>query len=252
LLVGGSLLIATPLFVVFGKLSDKIGRLKIILAGCLIAAIAYIPLFHGLAHFANPKLEEFSEHVKITVAGHDCNMHIFVFPSTKFSPCDKAQDFLTKAGLSFEKAPAVEGTDVVVTIASGSQTVTLDKYDEPTFKAALKGAGYPQGNATDINYVMVLLILVFLVALVTMVYGPIAAYLVELFPAKIRYTSMSLPYHLGNGWFGGMLPLVATAMVAASGNIYRGLWYPIVVAVLTFVVGIAFLRETPKHFDIHA
>jgi len=252
LLVGASLVIATPLFVVFGKLSDKIGRLKIILAGCLIAAIAYIPLFHGLAHYGNPALEQFQDRVKITVAGKNCQMHIFVFPGTTFSACDKAQDFLTKAGLSFEKVPLVDGEDVVVKVQAGTQTVQLTGFDEPTYKAALKDAGYPQGNAKDINYAMVLLILVILVALVTMVYGPIAAYLVELFPARIRYTSMSLPYHLGNGWFGGMLPLVATAMVAASGNIYRGLWYPIVVAVLTFVVGIAFLRETPKDFDIHA
>jgi hypothetical protein len=177
-----------------------------------------------------------------------------VFPGTTFSACDKAQDFLTKAGLSFESVAPIEGKDVVVTftLPDGKTLQTAGSFDDKTFKEALTKVGYPAGNAKDINYVMVLLILVVLVAFVTMVYGPIAAYLVEMFPAKIRYTSMSLPYHLGNGWFGGMLPLVATAMVAASGNIYRGLWYPIVVAVLTFVVGIAFLRETPKDFDIHA
>jgi MFS family permease len=247
LLVGASLLIATPLFVVFGRLSDRIGRLKIILAGCLLAAIAYMPLFHGLAHYANPALETFQDHTKITVAARDCEMHVFVFPSTTFSACDKAQDFLTKAGLSFTKLDPVAGEDVVTTLGGE----TLHGWNEAAYKAALAKAGYPTSNG-DANYPMVLLILVLLVAFVTMVYGPIAAYLVEMFPARIRYTSMSLPYHIGNGWFGGMLPLVATAMVAASGNIYRGLYYPIVVSLLTVVVGVAFLRETPKDFDIHA
>lgn len=246
LLVGGSLLIATPLFVVFGRLSDRVGRLKIILAGCLLAAVSYIPLFHGLAHYANPNLEAFQEHTTITVAARDCTMHVFVFPGTTFSACDKAQDFLTKSGLSFTKLPPA-GEDVVTTIG----TETLHGWNEAAYKAALDRAGYPKTGG-DINYVMVLLILVILVAFVTMVYGPIAAYLVELFPARIRYTSMSLPYHIGNGWFGGLLPLVATAMVAASGNIYRGLYYPIVVSILTAIIGLAFLRETPKDFDIHA
>ena len=249
LLVGGALLVSTPFFVIFGKLSDRIGRLKIILAGCLLAAVSYIPLFHGLAHFANPALEEFQAATPITVAATDCQFHIFVFPSTVFSPCDKATDFLTKAGLSYESAPAVPGEAIVTHLG----TTELHGFDEAKYKAALQAAGYPGAAAgSRINYPMVLLILVLLVLLVTMVYGPIAAYLVELFPARIRYTSMSLPYHLGNGWFGGMLPLVATAMVAASGNIYRGLWYPIVVAAGTLVIGALFLREAKPDFDIHA
>ncbi len=247
ILVGAALLIGTPFFVIFGRLSDRIGRLKIILAGCLLAAIAYLPLFHGLAHFANPALEEFADATPITVAASDCNFHIFVFPSTVFTPCDKATDFLTKAGLSFESAPAVPGEAVVTHIGDA----VLHGFDEARYKAALAAAHYPSA-ASGMNHPMVLLILVILVLLVTMVYGPIAAYLVELFPARIRYTSMSLPYHLGNGWFGGMLPLVATAMVAASGNIYRGLWYPIAVAAGTLVVGAIFLRETKPDFDIHA
>ena len=249
ILVGAALLVGTPFFVVFGRLSDRIGRLKIILAGCLLAAVAYIPLFHGLAHFANPALEEFQTATPITVAATDCHFHIFVFPGTVFSPCDKTTDFLTKAGLSFESIPAVPG-EAVVTHIGGTE---LRGFDEVKFKAALEANHYPTVAASSrINYPMVLLILVILVLLVTMVYGPIAAYLVELFPARIRYTSMSLPYHLGNGWFGGMLPLVATAMVAASGNIYRGLWYPIVVAAGTLVIGALFLREAKPDFDIHA
>ena len=249
MLVGAALLVASPFFVVFGKLSDRIGRLKIILAGCLLAAVSYIPLFHGLAHYANPALEEFAAATPITVAASDCHMHIFVLPGTVFTPCDKVTDFLTKAGLSFEAAPAVAGEAVVTRIGD----VELRGWDEARYKAALAAKGYPTtASSARMNHVMVLLILVILVLFVTMVYGPIAAYLVELFPARIRYTSMSLPYHLGNGWFGGMLPLVATAMVAASGNIYRGLWYPIAVAVGTFVIGAVFLRETPADFDIHA
>jgi len=249
ILIGVALVAATPFFVVFGKLSDRIGRLKIILAGCLLAAVAYIPLFHGLAHYANPALEEFQQATPISVAATDCNFHLFVLPSTKFSPCDKATDFLTKNGLSFEIAPPSNGEPVVTHIGA----TELHGWDEAKYKAALAAAGYP-GPATTarMNIPMVLAILVLLVLFVTMVYGPIAAYLVELFPARIRYTSMSLPYHLGNGWFGGMLPLVATAMVAASGNIYAGLWYPIAVAGGTLVIGAALLRETKPEFDIDA
>jgi len=247
ILVGASLLIATPCFILFGKLSDRIGRLKIILAGCLIAAVSYIPLFHGLTHFANPALEDFQAQTPITVAATGCHFHVFVLPGTEFSPCDKATDFLTKSGLSFETVAAIPGEAVVTHIGD----IELRGWDEAKYKAALASKAYPKA-ATSINYAMVLLLLVVLVVLVTMVYGPIAAYLVEMFPARIRYTSMSLPYHLGNGWFGGMLPLVATAMVAASGNIYRGLWYPIVVAAGTVLIGAVFLRETKPDFDIHA
>jgi len=250
-LIGLSLVLGTPFFIFFGRLSDRVGRLKIILIGCLLAAATYLPLFKALTHFVNPALEEFQDRVSISVAAEDCSTHIFVFPGTVFTPCDKAKDFLTKAGLSFETLPAIPGEAVVVRIGE----VELRGWSpeiEAKAKAALKDAGYPAAAATSrINYPMALLILLVLVLYVTMVYGPIASYLVELFPARIRYTSMSLPYHIGNGWFGGMLPLLATAMVAASGDIYRGLWYPIVVAVMTLIVGLAFLRETRKGFDIH-
>jgi hypothetical protein len=234
---------------VFGALSDKIGRLKIILAGCLIAALTYFPLFKALTHYVNPALETYQTANPINLAAKDCHFHIFVGPWSKFSDCDKAKDFLTKSGLSFESRPAETGSRVVVRIGA----TELRGWDETKAKAALAAGGYPAAaNKDEINYPMTLLILVVLVLYVTMVYGPIAAFLVELFPAKIRYTSMSLPYHIGNGWFGGMLPLLATAMVAASGDIYRGLWYPIAVALITLVVGALFLREKPKDFDIHA
>jgi hypothetical protein len=247
MLVGASLILGTPFFIFFGWLSDRIGRLKIILAGCAIAALTYFPLFGALTHYVNPALEAFQASTKITVAATDCNFHIFPTAKTVFSDCDKAKDFLIKSGLSFESLPAVEGQTVVTTIG----TTELQGWDEQKYKDALAAAGYKgAANPDEVNWVMTLLILFVMLIYVTMVYGPIAAFLVELFPTKIRYTSMSLPYHIGNGWFGGMLPLLATAMVASAGNIYYGLWYPIVVAVMTLVIGVLFLREN-KSVDIH-
>jgi MFS family permease len=246
-LIACSLVVGTPFFVFFGWLSDRIGRLKIILFGCLIAALTYFPLFKGLTHYVNPGLEKYAESTPISVAASDCSMHIFVTPFTKFSPCDKSRDFLTKSGLSFTTQPAEGATDVVTRIGS----IEITGHDEAKLMAALKATGYPATFVKgEMNWGMTFLILFVMVLYVTMVYGPIAAFLVELFPAKIRYTSMSLPYHIGNGWFGGMLPLIATAWVAASGNIYQGLWYPIIVAVITVVIGGLFLRET-KDVKIH-
>jgi len=254
-LIGLSLLLGTPFFLIFGWLSDRIGRLKIILAGCLLAALTYFPLFHGLTHYVNPALETYSTNTPISVAATDCSFHIFILPGTRFTECDKAKDYLTKSGLSFESLPAVGDATVVTKIGnttiSGWTPPPEDKSKpDPRYVEALASTGYPkEADKGAINYPMTLLILFILVLYVTMVYGPIAAFLVELFPTQIRYTSMSLPYHIGNGWFGGMLPLLATAMVAASGNIYQGLWYPVVVAVMTLVVGTLFLRDT-KGVDI--
>jgi MFS family permease len=246
-LIGLSLIIGTPFFIVFGWLSDRIGRLKIILAGCLIAAVTFFPLFKGLTHYVNPNLEAFQQKNPITVTADQstCNFHVFVGPWSKFSDCDRAQDFLTKSGLSFniENAP---GKPVGLTIGS----TKVEGWDNAKWTAALAAANYPKtADPAKINWLMTELILVIMVIYVTMVYGPIAAFLVELFPTKIRYTSMSLPYHIGNGWFGGMLPLLATAIVAATGNIYNGLWYPIIVALMTVIVGVVFLRDT-KGIDI--
>jgi MFS family permease len=260
MLIGASLLIGTPLFIVFGKLSDRIGRLKIILAGCLIAAIAYIPLFKGLTHFVNPALEEFQERTPMTVAASDCRVHLFTTANTEYTPCDRVKDFLNKAGLSFESKDEVDKAgvdpgDVVTRIGNvelvGWQPPKPGAAD-PRYQKALDDQGYPKvPDKSRINYPMALLLLVVMIAFVTMVYGPIAAFLVEMFPARIRYTSMSLPYHLGNGWFGGLLPYVAFAMALASGNIYYGLWYPIIVAVMTVIVGAIFLRDAKPDFDIH-
>jgi MFS family permease len=243
-LIAISLVIGTPFFLIFGRLSDRIGRKKIIMAGCLLAALTYVPLFKGLTHFVNPDLEAAAAKTKISVAASDCNFHIFIFPGTRQTDCDKTKDFLTKQGISFESLPAVEGASVLTRIGD----TELRGWDEAKYKATIKAAGFPaKADPNKINYLATELILILLVLYVTMVYGPIAAFLVELFPARIRYTSMSLPYHIGNGWFGGMLPLLATAMVASSGNIYNGLWYPIVVAAMTLVIGSIFIKETKDH-----
>ncbi|HET6390931.1 MFS transporter [Hyphomicrobium sp.] len=262
-LVGLSLVIGTPFFVFFGWLSDKIGRLKIILAGCLIAALTYFPLFALLAKAVNPDLVAFQEKttIQLAVDPAQCNFHVFVGPWSKFSECDRAKDHIIKQGLSFETTEAAAGSPVVLTINGQEVTpFSADAYNE-----ALIAAGYPNLTKTEadgktvykavpadpekIDWAVALAVLSLFLIYVAAVYGPIAAYLVELFPTNIRYTSMSLPYHIGNGWFGGMLPLLATAIVASAGNIYAGLWYPIAVALATFLIGLLFLRET-KDRDI--
>jgi len=251
-LVAISLLIGTPMFIFFGWLSDKIGRLRIILAGCLIAAVTYFPLFQALTHFVNPDLEAFQAKTKISVTADpaQCNFHLVVGPWSKFTDCDRAKDALTKSGLSFASVNGEVGKPVVTTVGDKKIEGFDAKEGLPKLAAALKEAGYPAGaDKAKVNWFMAELILVIFLVYVTMVYGPIAAFLVELFPTNIRYTSMSLPYHIGNGWFGGMLPLVATAMVAWSGDIYFWLWYPIGVAVMTLVIGTLFLKET-KDVDI--
>jgi hypothetical protein len=260
-LIGTSLVIGTPFFIVFGWLSDKIGRLKIILAGCAIAALTYFPLFAGLTHYVNPDLEAFAQKNPIVVQADasTCQVHIFVTGFTKFSNCDRALDFVTKLGLSFKTENVANAGDKVSVMIGATK---VEGFDAARWNEAFLTAGYPnlQRNAqgaivpkpadsSKVNWFMAGLILTIMVIYVTMVYGPIAAFLVELFPTNIRYTSMSLPYHIGNGWFGGMLPLLATAFVAAYGDIYFGLWYPIGVAVMTVIIGALFLRET-KDVDI--
>ena len=239
-----ALALGTGLFVFFGWLSDKIGRKKIMMAGCLLGAVTYFPIYRAMTHAANPKLEAFAASTQITVTASNCKMHLFPNPKTVFSECDKVQDLLSKRSLSFDTTDGAEGAKAITKI----NDVEIVGVDEPKLVATLKSLGYPdKANPEDVN-IPVLILLVFIqVVFVTMVYGPIAAFLVELFPARIRYTSMSLPYHIGNGWFGGMLPLTAAALVAAKGNIYAGLWYPVIVAAITFVIGVLFIRETRDH-----
>ncbi|MDB5598379.1 MAG: putative family arabinose efflux permease [Xanthobacteraceae bacterium] len=250
-LIAVSLLIGTPFFIVFGWLSDRIGRLKIILAGCLIAALTYFPLFQGLTHFVNPDLEKFQQTTQLTVTVDQKTCQA-IAPWNIPTPCDSARDFVTKSGNSFTTAGGPAGSAPTLTLKTATDTKTVQGYNAATWMAAMQAAGYPpKADLAKVNWFMTELILVIMVIYVTMVYGPIAAFLVEMFPTNIRYTSMSLPYHIGNGWFGGILPLLATAVVAATGNIYNGLWYPIIVALMTLVIGGIFLRDT-KGVDIDA
>jgi MFS family permease len=256
-----ALVLATPGFIFFGWLSDKIGRKPIILAGCLLALLTYFPLFEALTRYANPALYAAQSASPVTVIAdpQQCSFQFDPIGKNKFdsTSCDIAKSFLAKAGVSYRRVDAPAGT--VAQIRSGETTLTapdpkvvtgadrkaaIAAFQKET-KAALSAAGYPdKANPQTINKPMVVLILFVLVLYVTMVYGPIAALLVELFPARIRYSAMSLPYHIGNGWFGGFLPTTAFAMVAATGDIYYGLWYPIAVAGATVVLGLFFLPET--------
>ncbi|MBN6102430.1 MHS family MFS transporter [Xanthomonas sp. CFBP 8703] len=265
LLIAAALALATPFFLFFGWLSDKIGRKKIIMLGCLLAAVTYMPLFKGITHFANPAVEEARSKSPAQVLADPatCSFQFDPVGVRKFtSSCDVATAALTKAGVPYEVQPAAPGSLAQVRIG-GSQVASyeaagLSKADAKPkadafgkeLKGALTAAGYPEkADTARINIPMTILLLWVLVLYVTMVYGPIAAFLVELFPTRIRYTSMSLPYHIGNGWFGGFLPAISFALVAGTGNIYYGLWYPIGVALMTLVLGTLFLRET-RNVDI--
>jgi hypothetical protein len=273
LLIAASLLIGTPFFVVFGALSDKIGRKPIIMAGCLIAAVTYFTVFPMLLKAANPALAAAQAANKVTVTADPATCSFQGSPIAREidfrSSCDVAKRALAQSYIPYENKAAPAGTPAIVTMGDKvftAPTLTLNAEGHGfapdsakslvDFKKqvgeAAKAAGLTAPAAKDkMNTGMVLAILVFLVILVTMVYGPIAAMLVELFPTRIRYTSLSLPYHIGNGWFGGLLPTTWFAMVAATGDIYYGLWYPVVVATMTFVVGMLFVRET-KDVDIYA
>jgi len=267
LLIAAALLIGTPFFVVFGWLSDKIGRKPVVLAGCLLAALTYFPIFKGLTHYGNPGIEAASASAPVTVLADpaDCHLQINLTGTSVFtSSCDIAKSTLAKRGVPYANEAAAAGTVAQVKVGGTSiqsfDGSTLPKAEfaaqSKAFAASLGGlldqAGYPAKAApANSNYPMLVVLLTLLVLYVTMVYGPIAAWLVEMFPTKIRYTSMSLPYHIGNGWFGGFLPSVSFGIVALTGNIYSGLWYPVIIALMTFVVGLFFVAET-KDVDITA
>jgi len=272
LMIAGSLVIGTPFFIVFGALSDRIGRKVIIMAGLLLAIITYIPntpvsIFNAMTHFANPALEKAMNEApaSVTVDQAECSFQFNPTGTAKFtSSCDIAKQVMASNSASYTTIPGPVGTIATIkigeTIIEGYSSKGLPpaeaKVKDAEFKKsvrdALNAAGYPaKANPAEVNIPAVLALLVVLVIYVTMVYGPIAAMLVEMFPTRIRYTSMSLPYHIGNGWFGGLMPTIAFALVAQNGNIYYGLWYPIAIAAMTFVIGMLFIRET-KDVDIYA
>ena len=266
LIMVAALLIGTPFFVVFGILSDRWGRKRIIMSGCLLAALTYFPTFQALTHYANPALERAVTTAPVTVHADPeaCSFQFDPVGKQTFRrSCDVAKSALARAGIPYTQVPAPAGMLAWVQIGESASAVRLPAFegmslDTETFKQqandyakdlrqALAVAGYPaRADMEAVNYPVVIALCAWLVLLVTMVYGPIAAWLVELFPARIRYTSMSLPYHLGNGWFGGFLPVTAFAIVTATGDIYAGLWYPVGIALVTLVIGVLFLPETHR------
>jgi Sugar (and other) transporter len=247
-----ALALGTPFFVFFGWLSDRIGRKPIILAGFLLAALTYFPIFKGITHFANPRLEAALASAPVTVIADpsECSFQFKATGTEKFTTgCDIATSSLVNLSVNYQTQSAAKGTPAQVKI--GEQTLSATAVDfAKSLAAAIKSHGYPaSADPNDINYVMTVLLLWVLVIYVTLVYAPIAAWLVELFPSRIRYSGMSLPYHIGNGWFGGFLPATVFAIVAWTGNIYSGLWYPVAIALMSLVIGFLFLPET-KDVDI--
>ncbi|MDP4301180.1 MFS transporter [Leptothrix discophora] len=273
LLVAASLIIGTPFFVIFGTLSDKIGRKPIIMAGLLLACLTYFPLFKALTEAANPDLAKAQATAQIAVKADPATCSFQGSPIARevdfTNPCDIAKRALAQNSASYSNEIVAAGTPTVIKIGdkelavpTGVLTAGGHKFDDASGKAiaafkkdlaaALKEAGYPpKADLAKLDKIKVIIILSILVIYVTMVYGPIAAMLVEMFPTRIRYTSMSLPYHIGNGWFGGLMPTIAFAMVAQNGNMYYGLWYPITIAAITLVIGLLFVKET-KDVDIYA
>ena len=267
IMVAISLIIGTPFFVIFGTLSDKIGRKPLIMLGCLLAVLTYFPVFDALTKAANPDLHaaQLKNKVVVTSDPAECSFQFNPTGTLKFtSSCDIAKQVLASSSVSYDNVVGAAGTTASIKIGEteiagySSKGLPADeaKAKSAEFRKAvadaLKAAGYPaKADMAKFDKVTVVIILTYLVILVTMVYGPIAAMLVEMFPTRIRYTSMSLPYHIGNGWFGGLMPTTAFAIVAQTGNMYNGLWYPIIIAGMTFVIGMIFVRET-KDVDIYA
>ncbi|NCW20709.1 MAG: MFS transporter [Gammaproteobacteria bacterium] len=263
LIIAAALLIGTPFFVIFGALSDRIGRKPIIMGGCVLAALTYFPTFKTITHAANPALERAVSTAPVSVVADPdaCSLQFDPVGKQTFRrSCDVAKSALAKAGVPYTNIEAPTGSIAEVRIGAGAEALVLRSFEGMTLgsmefkaeaaafgkslRAALDEAGYPaKADMSAVNYPLVIALCVWLVLLVTMVYGPIAAWLVEIFPTHIRYTSMSLPYHLGNGWFGGFLPVTSFAIVAATGDIYAGLWYPVVVALITALIGTLFLHD---------
>lgn len=239
-----SVTIGAPFFIFFGWLSDKVGRKPVLMLGLLLATALYFPIFKTLAHYANPAIDQASRQAPITVLADPatCTFQFDPVGKAKFdSPCDKVKTFLVKQGLPYSSAAAPAGSGVQVSVGD----VKIDGFDEAALRGAVTLAGYPQqADMQQINKPMIVALIVALIIISAMCYGPLAALMVELFPTRIRYTSMSLPYHIGNGWFGGFLPTVSFALVVYTGDIFYGLWYPVLITGVSLVVGMICLRET--------
>ncbi|WP_263263625.1 MFS transporter [Pseudomonas sp. RIT-PI-S] len=244
-----SVIIGAPFFVFFGWLSDRVGRKPILMLGLLLATVLYFPLFKALSHYANPQIDQASRQTPVVVMADPatCTFQFDPVGKARFdSPCDKIKTLLVKAGVPYTSENAAAGSTVAVTVGQ----TRLEGYDETALRGAITAAGYPtKAEPAQVNQPMVVGIIVALILIATMTYGPLAAVMVELFPTRIRYTSMSLPYHIGNGWFGGFLPTVSFALVVYTGDIYYGLWYPIAVTAISLVVGTLCLKET-RHVDL--
>ena len=244
-----SVVIGAPFFIFFGWLSDRVGRKPILMLGLLLATVLYFPLFKALSHYANPQIDTASRQSPIVVMADPatCTFQFDPVGKARFdSPCDKVKTFLVKQGLPYTSQPAASGAEVQVSV--GEQKIS--GFDEAAMRAAITEAGYPaKADPSSVNQPMVVLVMVLLTLIATMTYGPLAAVMVELFPTRIRYTSMSLPYHIGNGWFGGFLPTVSFALVVYTGDIFYGLWYPVVITGVSLVVGLLCLKET-RNVDI--
>ena len=244
-----SVVIGAPFFIFFGWLSDRVGRKPILMLGLLLATVLYFPLFKGLSHYANPQIDTASRQSPIVVMADPatCTFQFDPVGKARFdSPCDKVKTFLVKQGLPYTSQAVAPGTDVQVSVGE----TQIKGFDEAAMRAAINEAGYPaKADPSAVNQPMVVLMMVLLTLIATMTYGPLAAVMVELFPTRIRYTSMSLPYHIGNGWFGGFLPTVSFALVVYTGDIFYGLWYPVVITGVSLVVGMLCLKET-RNVDI--
>jgi MFS family permease len=264
LMIAAALAIGTPGFILFGWLSDRVGRKPIIMLGCLLAVITYLPIFKAITHYANPALEAAVATAPVVVIADpsECSLQFNPVGTSKFtSSCDVAKSALVNRGIPYSNLAVSPGNVAQIKVgetaissfdAKGPEAAAKAASFKTALDGALKTAGYPaKADPARINHAMVIVLLVILVIYVTLVYGPIAAMLVEMFPTRIRYTAVSVPYHFGNGWFGGFLPAIAFAIVAATGNIYNGLWYPIAISAMTLVIGVLFLRET-KDVDIQA